>query len=52
MPSNFVQYFNLYRFKYGILFKPVIFIFDILGDKVLLKKVNVKFTPIYYSSSK
>ena len=52
MSSNLVKYLNRYRFKDGILFKPVMFIFDILVDKVLLKKVNVKFTGRYYRSSK
>ena len=42
MSSNCVIYFNLYRLKDGIIFKPVIFIFDILVHKVLLKKVNIK----------
>ena len=42
MSTNCVQYFNW--FKDGILFKHMIFIFDISVDKVFVKKVNVKFT--------
>ena len=49
MSYHCIKYFNLYRFKYGILFKPVILYLTYWWT---CEKVNVKLTSRYYRSSK